>query len=445
MDMRTIALHLGRGLLLLLGVGSWIRPAEAQPGEHVNLGEAELIPKVEIGSVYSSNVYLQEIDEQAGVALKLTPSAELTLESPELDLDLRGAYHFLKYLDPNLTNLDRYKDGLVDLDLGILPKALVGLDLEETFKSSSRASEATHAGSALIVKVANDLGGFLAFHPGGALEVKGGGRFIYEDYRVPPEVNIEQSPFYNSRIAYGPALEGKWRFFPRTAVVLQGRLERFTWDDNLVNIQESLGISEGDYGNYIGVPDGSLWSVQGGLRGRITERVAINALVGYTSATYDEATVLEDGANEQEASVDLDAASQGFDRDSEGIEGLSALVALDYNLDEMRRISLGYDRGLRDSYFTNFFVYDYVFLRAKALLSSRLGVAAEGGYRYESFFGEINRQDHVVRVRGDITYAGSDWLSVGAGAGWDRRASANEIATVEFDDVQVHVEMSLTY
>ncbi len=104
--------------------------AQAQPGDHVRIGDAELVPKLVLGSHYRTNAYLMESDEEAGVGLMLRPSAELELDGQDLDVGLGAAYHLRKYLNPQLSNLDRYRDGHFDLALGILPSSGIGFELE---------------------------------------------------------------------------------------------------------------------------------------------------------------------------------------------------------------------------------------------------------------------------------------------------------------------------
>jgi hypothetical protein len=51
----------------------------------------------------------------------------------------------------------------------------------------------------------------------------------------------------------------------------------------------------------------------------------------------------------------------------------------------------------------------------------------------------------VVRTRLNTTYAANDWLAIGAGVWWDRRASADGIASIEYDDVTASLTATLTY
>ncbi len=437
---RTVA---GGVILVALGLSG---SAHAQPGDHVRVGDAELIPKVVLGTKYRTNAYLQEAEETPGLALFLSPSAELKLDGQDVKLDLGASYHLRKYVNQDLANLDRFRDGKFDLDLGLLPKSVIGFELSETFASSSRESEAWYAESnALITHLRNDLGGALAFHPGGALEAKAGGHFSWDDYNVPEGSNIEADANYNARLGYGPAGEFKWRFFPRTAVLLNASMDWFKWNNNLVNIQSGAGQTTTEYGSYLGMPDGTLLTVSGGLRGRFTERIAVGLVLGYNKAVYDEQTVIDDGSNEPEAAGDIDPVASGFGTDSSGLDNLLANASVEYALSETHRVAVGFDRALQDSYFTNYVVHNYAFLRYHVLLGTRFGVGAEGGFAQETFRGEVARTDLVVRTRLNGTYAANEWLAVGAGMWWDRRASAEGIAQIEYDDIDVNLNVTITY
>ncbi|MFH1467738.1 MAG: hypothetical protein ABIO70_25350 [Pseudomonadota bacterium] len=185
-------------------------------------------------------------------------------------------------------------------------------------------------------------------------------------------------------------------------------------------------------------------SVKGGLRGRFTERVTLGLVAGYNDADYDEQSVLDD-PGEADAS-ELNPAAVGFDADPEGAEKLALSATFQYDLSETHKAILGYERALMDSYFTNYLVFNYVFLRYNVLLGTRFGVGAEAGYRYEDFHGEVSRADHVVRTRFGATYAANKWLQANSNFQWDRRVSAgHEFGEIEYDDVGVNLGLTFVY
>jgi hypothetical protein len=64
-------------------------------------------------------------------------------------------------------------------------------------------------------------------------------------------------------------------------------------------------------------------------------------------------------------------------------------------------------------------------------------VQTELSYRYESFVGEITRQDNVLGAKLDGVYQLSDFAALGLGAGWTERSSADgQHPEIEYDDVK---------
>lgn len=442
---RSVVAALGAGVCLV--AGGIPGAALAGPGDHIRFGQTEVVPQILLGTQYRSNVLLAEKDVQGGLSLIVHPSAALKLDGPKMKLQAAGAYDLRKYFDPDLTSLDRFRDGSLKGDLRLLPDSLLGFDVKESLVGSSRESESWNSDSALIQHTKNDLGARLAIHPGEALEGGLGGRFLIDDYNVPAEANVLLNPNYNSRLGYGPEASFKWRFFPRTAVVFDTSMEWFRWNHNLVNIMsdmESLG-ADSPWGDYLAIPDGWLFSVKGGLRGRFTERITLGLVAGYNDADYDEASVQEDpGA--AAAGVEADPAVAGFDVDPSGAQKLTVSALFQYDLSETHKVVLGYDRAIADSYFTNYFVYDYVFLRYNVLLGARVGVGGEAGYRFENFFGEVTRADNVVRTRLGLNYSANRWLQANGSFQWDRRATVEQqYNTVDYDDFGVSLGVTFVY
>lgn len=421
---------------------------------YVRVGTAELAPKVTFGGEYDSNAYHEQDHEHDVFSIVVEPSATLAHKTESTILDAHATYHLQKYLDfkkawPHYANLDRYRDGHAGLKLQILPKAPAGVNLDGRLVSTDRPSEALYSpASALIHRFTSQATGHLVARPGQALEFQGGMYVMWDDYKVPETANPEMNENYNSRLSYAALLQGRWKFFPRTTVVLDGKWEWFEWDNNLINIQSEPGVEPGAHGSYLGSPDGDMLKVRAGLQGKVTERLGVNLSGGWVWGTYDEQSVLDEAAlliPDLEASVD-DDLSQGFGRDVQGIDRLTVTLVGEYAVDQASRFSAGYVRDVQDVYFTNYLVYDYVYGKYRRIFTPRFGAAVEGGYRREAFRGEVSRDDHVLRAKGDLTYAINRWLSTTVGVWWDERASVGGVhPDVEFDNVNVHLHLIATY
>ncbi len=444
--------------VVVVALGMYAPPASAEataPEQpHLRIGAADLAPKVILGGEYDSNAYREETDEDAVFSIVVKPSAVLAYKSEGVVLDATAAYHFQKYLDfkkdvyPLLTNLDRYRDGNVGFKLQILPKAVAGANLDGSIVSTSLPDTPQDRTSALLQRFASKGAGRLAIRPGAALEFQGGAYVAWDDYSVPEAASPDEDTDLQERLAYAATLTGRWQFLPRTSVVLEGTWEWFTWSDNLVYTPPPPGIEPGEKGIYTGKPDGDILKVQGGLRGRVTERFNVNVLGGWTWGTWDEQSVLDEASlviRDLDESVD-DDLSQGFGADPEGVDRLLVMVAGEYALDQTTKVSAGYVRDVQDVYFTNYLIYDHVYARYQRLLTPTLGAILEGGYRFESFRGEVTRDDHVLRARGDITWSFNRWLSTDVGVWWDERASVGGRDTSsDFDNVNVHLQLIAVY
>jgi hypothetical protein len=422
--------------LCALGVGD----AHAAPGDHVQVGRAELIPTLELGTEWRSNLYLEDNADNtvSGAALLVYPGLSIGLDTNEAKFDLSATYGLKKYYitsksgNPSYTprNIDRYNDLDTGLSLHVLPKGIVGVKLGEDFSIDNRETEALWAdNTALITHIRSHTTGGLAVHPGSAFEVDLGGHVTFDGYTGNPDATTAGSNGrLNNRLAYGPDIGVDWSFFPRTALLVDFSMNWFTWDSNTINAVGGLGVLE-DPGDVIIVPNGRDWRVTGGVQGRISHTVVVNALVGYGQVSYTE------------------ASGGSADDTLKGTAGLLGVAKATWTPVNGQSISLGYQKDFQDSWFTNNVGYHYGFGRYTGLLASRWGLMAEGGVRYESYRGQVTRNDMVIRANGSLTYNAAEWMDLGLSGGWNRRVSADNppVPTIEYDDYPISFTVTLTY
>jgi len=443
---------------MLMGVGwlsglsgAWTGVAWAEAGDHIRSGNLEIVPAVEFRAQRRSNVYLSEgessdtdgnqvgLEEQSGTAIRVHPSVMLTVKGADNSLDVSFDYNMVKFFEEEHKNLDRYNDIEFGLVTRLLSSSPVGLKLNERYHVTGRETEAVQASSAYVTHTMNQTGGRLSIRPGSSLELDAGGLFTYDDYSISGETSSSGSPTLNSRIGYGPALDLKWNFFPRTAIIAGYEHSWFSWENNLVDTQGD-GLTASEFGASLGVPDGSLWRTSIGLRGRLTEKLVLGLIGGYGQMDYDEDSVSGQGS-------EGNAKSQGYDRDLKGFpEGALGLIELGYSPVDSQTITLGYRKAFQDVYFTNFVDFHNVFFRYESLFADRLGAKINAGYRYEQYVGEVNRDDHVLSLGTDLAYHVTKWFDVGGGVQWRQRGSADgKHGDVEYDDTTVSMGLTFTY
>lgn len=419
--------------------------ATAAPGDHIRSGNTEVVPSIQLMAEYRTNVYLQEgavsngPPTQDGTSIRVRPELTVNVDGSHVIFDFSAGYTARKYLVAEQANLDRFKDVDLGTSINALHSAPVGLKLSDRFHIIGRETEATYATSAYIGHTSNDAQGRLSVHPGGAMDLDLGGYHTYDHYEVAPNVAPSGSPALNSRAGYGPAVDLKWRFFPKTAIIATYSMAWFDWENNLLDAQGE-GINEGEVGAFLGVPDGSSWRATLGMRGRFTEKIVLGIIGGYGRMTYDTASVTGGGG-------ESDASSQGFGQNlDEFPDSLLVTVELGYSPIETQTITLGYRKAFQDVYFTNFVVFHNSFLRYEGMFADRFGMRLEGAVRAEDYSGEISRSDLVMRGGLDLTYRTTPFLDLDIGTGWIRRVSADGAnPEIEYDDVAVRAGLTFTY
>jgi hypothetical protein len=421
--------------------------ARADAGDHIRIGEAEVVPSVELRAVRRSNLYLSEgsatdadgvqvgAQEQSGTALSLRPSVTVALDGEVTSLHFNLDYQAVKYLESQHKNLDRYRDVETGLVLNTFKESVVGVKLAQRFHITGRETEATYSTSAYINHLMNSSSGRISIRPGSSLEIDLGGNYNFDKYDVSGDADTEGSPALNSRTAYGPGVDIKWAFFPKTAIIGSYSHTWFTWDNNLVDTKGD-GITTGEYGETLGIPNGTEWRATLGLRGRLTEKIVLGLIGGYGQMNYDEDSV---PATAQ--------PSETYHKDLKGFpDGLLSIVELGYHASEVQSLTLGYRKAFQDVYFSNFVDFHNVFLRYEGLFADKVGTKASVGYRYEQYVGEVSRDDHLINLGLDMSYRATKFLDVGAGVKWQQRGSADgDHSDIEYDDLTISLGLTATY
>lgn len=455
----------GTFVVSLISVGLSTSTAHAAAGDHVKVGSAEVVPSLKLGYEWRSNLYLEEnptfpaAGEQGtvrGSAFVATPGLKLSLLTNEVSLEMGASYGVRKFFASSknqntsydVSNLDQFNNFDVFGNLHILPNGLVGVRLEENFAVSNRPIESQFADDALITRTRNDTGGYIVFSPGNALSFDVGGFFLYDQYDGNEgSSELVSGSRVNNKLGYGGALRSQWEFFPRTALVLDGTIERFDWERNVVTTAGDDSPAE-NTGNGLAMPDGWGWRATAGVKGRVTNKVVVNALAGYGQTTYDEQSVLDYAAslNNNVWGDELDP-SEGWDQDLNGLAGLLLYGSVTWTPVTGQSVSAGYKRDFQDSWFTNYMTYNSGFARYNGALARRWDLRLEGNYRLESYNGEVSRNDHVISTSAGLSYDATDWLALQGGSTWRRRVSADSpaLGSIEYDDVGFTLGMKLTY
>ena len=421
-------------------------------------------PSVSIAANYHSNVYLADgssgAPEVGAPALIVQPRLALALPKDDLQLDWEFGYHLKKFIeaapdDPyQVQNLDRFNEMDSSFDLVALKRSFLGVRLADVFSISNYPAElATSDADANVIVTSNDARGGVVLRPGSALDVELVGQFGLDNYNVPGVLQENSTTFnYNDRRSYGPMLNAKWRFLPKTTLISENSLIWADWQNNLI---PAIGPeTEGaDYGNYIGKPDALAWRTLWGVKGQFTSKIAAQIEVGFGQAYYDEQTVLEQAGSisGNSAEIDLSLVGENFDRDLTSFkDGFLANVQVAYAPAKSQTVTFGYRKDFQDAVFTNYVAYNYLFLRYAGTFAKRVGVGAEVGTRYDGYHGEVHRTDLNTTVKGELGYAFTNLLGTRLSAGWTQRSCGDKdcgavFYATQYDDLWGELALTATY
>lgn len=414
--------------------------AWAAPGDHIRVGDVEVVPDIDLGAEYRTNVYRSETGRIPSGNLRFAPGLTATAAGDDHEFRFGGEWELRKFFfvadpvdnDPltgaeRVRRLDRFNEFAVSAGFDTFRRNLVGFKLSNETGLKNWTADAEFSELPYTSQFRNDLNGGVRVNPGPALEIVPGGAWAYDSFQVPGERGERG---LNKRNTYGPRLDAKWAFLPRTSLVVHGSYMFHAWQTNLF---EAFGP---EVGADFALPNSQHIKFTTGVDGRFTEKLSAQGMIGYGVALYDEDSVL--------SQEDLERISA----DLVGAAGILAKAQVRYQLnpgDQDRpgtSLAAGYVRDFRDSFFTNFVSLNQLFVQANGRLGD-FQPMLRYELRFEDYRGEIERNDVVNRFTGDIGYWFSDWAAVTAGMWWQQRASSTD--NVEYDDFNLHAMATFTY
>lgn len=240
------------------------------------IGEAgRLHLKLELDGQYDSNVfYSQGGDPVGGFLVDVIPGFQLQVAGNTASLELEGNLDVKQYLTEEAKDLSRVF-GNASLGASVGREGAVGVEVTDTFAHSDQTPSLSVAQA--VISNHNDLRVAVPIRPGGgALDLTLSGQWVKETFEeyvtagaCDPAVNPTCDPStiagygYNQ---YGGKAEIRWRFLPRTALVLDGDYFQRTPDDETLSLPVR-GLR-----------------IYGGLAGLVTSRLAVTLKAGWGTA-----------------------------------------------------------------------------------------------------------------------------------------------------------------
>ncbi|NTX07211.1 hypothetical protein [Myxococcus sp. CA040A] len=390
--------------------------APATGGNGFKVGNGRLHPYFELETRLDSGVgyFGREGQEFPGgvspdlsgeLAMHFRPGFRLDIPSPRLAFNLNANLDYVLFtgLMTQGSNAASHMEGAADLLARINPEAPLSLELSDQFTRSDRTR--TAAIGAGILSLYNEAKVKAPWRPGGgAVEVTPGVAYAVEFFEplgasAPADCGEGVcDPVGADRFNYGNlhlGLESRWRFLPKTALVLD------------------TGVDVRRYFND-GGPNATLLRALIGVAGLVSPKVAVTAKVGW-------------GQNFGEAG------------------GGTVLGQLDgtYLFSPTLTFKGGYLRMLEPVAAYGMFRDDRVSAEARALLGGKLTLHAMGMVDFLSFSG--NRGDTVVTVDAGPEYQFRPWLTGAAGYMLSNRSSSVDGGGLNYTRHEGYARLSVTY
>lgn len=355
-------------------------PALAQvptaPG--VKVGEGRLHPFLQVDGRFDSQVgYFNLLAASPELILHVRPGLNFNLDNDSTMVAFDGAAEYLWYtglLTPASKQLSRVQAN-VGLDARFNRDGAAEVQISDRLTRSDRTQNpAVPIG---VISLFNNARLAVPIHPGGrALEVTPSVAFGLEFFDPLLTGTIPGCTTCNattvSQMNYGNlnfGLSGRWKFLPKTAVVLDASFDYRLYFTAAANLP------------------GLVLRVQTGLVGLISPRISVTLLAGY-------------GGNLASAAPLHSAIGH-------------AEVA--YLPTENTRVALGYMRTVQPVSTLGSFIDDRGYLQGRVgLLGGRLSITADVSADYFWYFLPTPRNDLLLSIGAGPSFVVTSWFTVGA-------------------------------
>ena len=340
------------------------------------------------------------------VAMRFRPGFRLEIPSSRLELTLDANLEYVLYtgLVTERSGAASHLEGAADLTARLNPDAPLSLELSNQFVRSDRTRTAA-LGTGLL-SLFNETRVKVPWRPGGgAVELTPSAGYALEFFQplsgAPPRdcTEVACNPLLAEQFDYGDlrfALEGRWRFLPKTALVVD------------------TGLDLRSYFNDGSSPKASLLRAMLGVAGLVSPRIAVVAKAGWGQ----------------------DLAASGAGTFVAQLEGT-------YLFSPTMSFKGGYLRKLEPVAAYGVFTDNRGYLEARALLGGKLTLRAGGAVDFLSFSDE--RTDTLISLDVGPEYQLRPWLTVAAGYMLGSRSSSLEGRGLNYSRHEGYLRLSATY
>lgn len=338
---------------------TWLSLPDLSVERGIHAGTFKFWPEVAIEGRWDSNIFSVaegDVDARMSTALlRVLPG--LRIDNPEYDtihLEFSVLGDIRQYFadDPAVEAQPQFG---VDANFGmeLFPRAVASFRVFDAFRDTLEAPNFSITDS--FQRLSNKAGGRLSIHPGGTADRRALDVSAQYAYGFDKFLDFEQFDKQTHEIN----LLGSWKFYPKTALVLDATLGFNSWDspDPAQGRTDSMPLR-----------------ARLGVSGFITKTIAGTLKLGY---------------------------GQGFYDAGDDFQSVLAAVHFAWMPLEVTLLDLGYDRDFVDSYFANYYVSDKVSLKFQQRLWELLTIKLDTSYSFLDFGDVTPAPDRVFLPSND--------------------------------------------
>ncbi len=346
-------------LVVFSTIANNVHTAQAE-GNGLLIGETRLHLGIGVEGGYDTNVRYQPSKSATPDAqMDIKPMLELKTPEKMVSFELGGDLDIVKYfgIDDNKTSDLSTLNADANTNLIFNPKGQLRFTISDIF---SRNNDPRSDAIGNFNRTSNSSGAKIEYIPsGGAFELGLGYNFYFDIFDK--DTNLG----YMDAISHQPEFNIKWRFFPKTAFVIDSSMDMRSYPNtstiNNVTIsnQDQMGIR-----------------ATAGLMGLMTPRLSTTLKVGYGD------TLADKGSN---------------------YRSVIGKFELTYDFNVQSRASLGYVRDFQPASLYGYYGLDKVYMKLSYLFAGRLLLNLGGSFSYE-LFGTPLIQDSTLKGNTDLVF-----------------------------------------
>ncbi len=405
--MRAVWQIMGAAGIFAIALSPVPAAAQLEEANGIKVGDGRLHPYLGLELRYDTAALYSDTNQlRAELIAHISPGLRFDLQGPAVTINLDGKVDYVRYtgwITPGSGSLSRLQ-AEASLAARYIKEGPFGVELSDQFSRLDRTTNVSLGAG--ILSLFNDVRLAVPIHPGGgAIEVTPSLAYTFE--RLSP-ISLQTvpgctDPTCDPNLISGqnyqevrPALEARWKFFPKTAFVLDTRMHFRTYASSAN-------------------PSASLLKGMVGVAGLISARVAV-------------------------------VAKAGWGQDFTGSRGKTVLgqLELSYLLSDTNKLKIGYLHTLEPVSVFGSYADHRAYAETRLLLSGRLQLHASVGVDFLSFTNSP-RNDTDFSVVVEPEYQVTKWFIVTVGYRLDLRSSNQATASLNFARHEPYLRLMFIY